>query len=101
MTPSEFRRLGYLLVDWIADYRERVAELPVMSRVRPGAIREQLPPQPPSDGDSLAGLTEDLARIVLPGLTHWNHPRFFAYFPSNSSLVAVLADLVTSGLGAQ
>ena len=101
MTPSEFRRLGHTLVDWIADYRERVSAMPVMSRSEPRAIRDQMPGAAPEAGGALAGITEDLDRIVLPGITHWNHPRFFAYFPSNSSLSAVLADLVTAGLGAQ
>jgi aromatic-L-amino-acid decarboxylase len=101
MTPSEFRKLGHALVDWIADYREKVSTLPVMSSVTPGSIRRQLPAEAPEAGGTLAGIAEDLSRIVVPGLTHWSHPRFFAYFPSNSSLAAVLADLVTAGLGAQ
>ena len=101
MDPETFRRLGHALVDWIADYRTRIAGLPVMSRAEPGSIRNKLPKHAPVEGGDLHDVARDLDAIVLPGITHWGHPRFFAYFPSNSSLAAVLADLVASGLGAQ
>ena len=80
----EFRRLGHELIDWVADYREHIAEYPVMSRVRPGEVAAQLPAEPPRRAEGLATISADLERIVLPGITHWNHPGFFAYFPSNS-----------------
>jgi aromatic-L-amino-acid decarboxylase len=101
MDPSEFRRLGHELVDWVADYRERIAEYPVMSRVEPGEIEALLPAAPPRQAEGLADIAADLERIVLPGITHWNHPGWFAYFPSNTDLTSVLADLVGAGLGAQ
>ena len=101
MDPSEFRRLGHELVDWVADYRERIAEFPVMSRVAPGEIEALLPAAPPRQAEGLADIAADLERIVLPGITHWNHPGWFAYFPSNTDLSSVLADLVASGLGPQ
>jgi aromatic-L-amino-acid/L-tryptophan decarboxylase len=101
VTPEDFRRLGHRLIDWIADYRARIEEFPVMSRSRPGEIRAMFPPEPPAAGEPLDSILADLDRIVLPGVTHWNHPSFFAYFPSNSSLSSVLADLVSSGLGVQ
>ena len=101
MDPHEFRRLGHELVDWVADYRTHIAELPVMSPVQPGEIAARLPSQPPRQGEGLAGIAADLNTIVLPGITHWNHPGWFAYFPSNTDLASVLADLVSSGLGAQ
>jgi aromatic-L-amino-acid/L-tryptophan decarboxylase len=101
MDPDEFRRLGHELVDWIADYRERVAELPVMSRVQPGEVAALLPTSPPQRGEGLAAIVDELERIVLPGITHWNHPGWFAYFPSNTDLSSVLADLVSAGLGPQ
>jgi len=101
MDPAEFRRLGHELVDWVADYRDHIDELPVMSRAQPGDIQAMLPPEPPRRGESLAAITADLDRVVLPGITHWNHPGWFAYFPSNTDLSSVLADLVSSGLGAQ
>src|SRR5665647_1997219 len=101
MDTHEFRRLGHELIEWVADYREHIAEYPVMSRVRPGEVAEQLPAEPPRRAEGLATISADLERIVLPGITHWNHPGFFAYFPSNSDLSSVLADLVSSGLGVQ
>ncbi len=101
MDPTEFRRLGHELVDWVADYRERIGDLPVMSRVEPGEVRALLPAEPPQQGEGLAGIRADLERVVLPGITHWNHPGWFAYFPSNTDLSSVLADLVSAGLGPQ
>lgn len=101
MTPDEFRRWGRALVDWIADYRERVEELPVLSRAEPGEIRARLPPEPPERGESFDAVLADLTEIVLPGVTHWQSPNFFAYFPSNASLPSVLADLASTGLGVQ
>ncbi len=101
MTPDEFRALGHELIEWVAAYRERMASLPVQSQVQPGQIRAALPASPPEAGGGLAAAIDALDRIVVPGLTHWNHPRFFAYFPSNTDLSSVLADLVCAGLGAQ
>ncbi|ABS25635.1 Aromatic-L-amino-acid decarboxylase [Anaeromyxobacter sp. Fw109-5] len=101
MTPEEFRRLGHALVDWIAAYRDRLPTLPVMSQVEPGAIRARFPEEPPAEGGRLAEAVAALDDAVLPGITHWNHPGFFAYFPSNTSLASVLGDLVAAGLGAQ
>ena len=101
MDPAEFRRLGHELIDWVADYREHVAALPVMSRVRPGEIQSLLADEPPREAVGLEGIAAELDRVVLPGITHWNHPGWFAYFPSNTDLTSVLADLVSAGLGAQ
>jgi aromatic-L-amino-acid decarboxylase len=102
VTPEEFRRIGHQLIDWIADYRVRVDEFPVMSQAEPGSIRAHFSATPPEVGESLdANFIDDLERIILPGITHWNHPSFFAYFPSNASLSAVLGDLLSTGLGAQ
>ncbi len=101
MDPNEFRSLGHDLIEWIAAYREHVADYPVMSPVRPGEVAELLPAEPPLQGGDLGGIVADLDRIVMPGITHWNHPGFLHYFPSNSDLASVLADLVSSGLGAQ
>jgi aromatic-L-amino-acid decarboxylase len=101
MDTAEFRRLGHELIEWVADYRDRVGDLPVMSRVHPGEVGAQLPAEPPQHAERLSDVVTDLERIVLPGITHWNHPGWFAYFPSNTDLTSVLADLVTAGLGAQ
>ncbi len=89
------------MVEWIASYRERMAELPVMSPLAPGDVKRHLPDTPPATGRGLDGILGDLDRVVLPGITHWNHPGFFAYFPSNSDLSSVLADMACAGLGAQ
>lgn len=101
MTPDDFRRIGHALVEWVAAYRERVDAMPVMARVEPGYLKELLPPEPPEEGGSLDSIVEDLERVVMPGITHWNHPSFFAYFPSNAGLPSVLADIVSTGLGVQ
>ena len=100
MDIEEFRRLGHGVVDWIADYRARATrgEFPVMSRVAPGDTRAALPATPPEEPQSLEAALEDLTRVILPGCTHWQDPRFFAYFPSNSSLAAVLGDFLGTGL---
>ncbi len=99
MTPEEFRKFGHAVVDWIADYRARVEQLPVMARSAPGDIRAQLPSSPPQDPESFERILADLDRIVLPGLSHWQHPRFFGYFPANAQLSSVLGDYVSTGLG--
>ena len=101
MSPEEFRDLGRKLLDYIADYRERVGNLPVLSRVGPGEVAAKLPKEPPACGDSLEGILEDIDEIVMPGITHWQSPGFFGYYPSNSSLPAVLAELLCAGLGVQ
>src|SRR5713101_7315697 len=101
MTPEDFRRVGHQLVNWIADYRSRIEEFPVMSGVTPGEIRRRLPVAPPQKGEPFDQVIADLEQVILPGITHWNHPGFFAYFPSNTSLASVLGDLAATGLGAQ
>jgi aromatic-L-amino-acid decarboxylase len=100
MDSEEFRRLGHEVVDWIADYRARTTrgEFPVMSRVGPGDVRIALPASPPLEAESLDGVLDELSNVILPGCTHWQDPRFFAYFPSNSSLAAVLGDFLSTGL---
>jgi aromatic-L-amino-acid decarboxylase len=100
MTPEEFRALGHRLIDWIADYRSRIAQFPVMARTEPGQVKAGLPPSPPDAPDpGLETLFDDLERIILPGLSHWQHPQFFGYFPSNAALASVLGDYLSTGLG--
>ncbi len=101
MDSDTFRRLGHRLVDWIADYREHVERYPVMSRVRPGEILSRFPRQPPEEGGHLEEAIASLDELVMPGITHWSHPAFFAYFPTITSYASVLGDLAAAGLGAQ
>jgi aromatic-L-amino-acid decarboxylase len=101
MSPGEFRRHGRAVVDWIADYMERVEEFPVLSRVAPGEVRAALPSSPPEHGESFDAMLADVERIILPGITHWQSPNFFAYFPSNNSGPAILGELLSAGLGVQ
>jgi len=101
MTPDEFRRHGRQVVDWIADYWERIESLPVQSRAAAGELRKLLPAHPPEHPEPFEALLRDLDRVVLPGITHWQHPRFFGYFPANASGPSVLGDLLSSGLGVQ
>lgn len=101
MSADEFRAVGHELVDWIASYLERVEDLPVRSQVEPGWVREQLPASPPEHGEPWDHILADLDRIVVPGLTHWQSPRFFGYFPANSSGPSVLGELLSAGLGVQ
>ena len=100
MNPEEFRRVGHQLVDWIADYRARIAEFPVRSQVQPGNIRAQLPSTPPSRPESFDAIFNDLEKIILPGLSHFQSPKFFGYFPANGELSSVLGDYLSTGLGA-
>jgi aromatic-L-amino-acid/L-tryptophan decarboxylase len=99
MTPEEFRAAGHRVIDWIADYRASVASRPVMARTEPGAIKAALPNEPPTEPESFDAILRDLDDIVIPGLSHWQHPRFFGYFPSNGSLASVLGDYLSTGLG--
>jgi aromatic-L-amino-acid decarboxylase len=99
VTTAEFRAYGHRLIDWIADYREGVHERPVMAQTAPGDIRRQLPASPPASAEPFDDVLRDLQTIVLPGLSHWAHPKFFGYFPSNGELSSVLGDYVSTGLG--
>jgi aromatic-L-amino-acid decarboxylase len=101
MTPDEFRRYGHAVIDWIADYQSRVESFPVLSQAKPGEIRASLPAVPPSRGEPFAALLKDVQDLILPGVTHWQSPNFFAYFPCNASGPAILGDLLSSGLGVQ
>ncbi len=101
MSPEEFRRYGHAVVDWIADYHSRIETFPVLSRVQPGEIRARLPAEPPVKGETFDQILADVERIILPGITHWQSPNFFAYFPANASGPGILGDLLSSGLGVQ
>jgi aromatic-L-amino-acid/L-tryptophan decarboxylase len=101
MTPEEFRASGKLLIDWLADYYAQVEKFPVLAQVKPGEIRAGLPLDPPQTGISFDSIVAELNSKIMPGITHWQSPNFFAYFPANASEPSVLGDLVSSGLGVQ
>ena len=101
MTTEEFRRYGRAVVDWIADYYDRIESLPVLSPVQPGEIRAALPAAPPATGEPFDAILRDVERVLLPGITHWQSPNFFAYFPANASPPAILGELLSAGLGVQ
>ncbi len=100
MTPEEFRAAAHELVDWVADHRARIPDLPVEARVRPGQIRDALPTRAPEQPEPLADVMADLERIVVPGITQTQHPGFYGWFPSNASLASVLGDIASSGVAA-
>ena len=101
MTPDEFRTHGHDLIDWIADYVGSVEQRPVGSTVVPGEVRSQLPEHPPTEPEPFERVMADVERVVVPGLTQWQHPGFFAYFPSNTSFPSILGELLSAGLGVQ
>src|SRR5664279_4816225 len=101
MTPEQFRQHGRAVVDWIADYYERIETLPVLSQVEPGQIRQALPADAPAEGEPFAAVLQDISKVILPGVTHWQSPNFFAYFPANASGPSILGDLLSSALGVQ
>src|SRR4051794_23240053 len=101
MTPDEFRRHGHELVEWVAAYLERVGDLPIAATVEPGEVRAKLPDSAPEQPEPFEALLADLDDVVLPGITHWQSPGWFAYFPANVSPPSILAELVSAGLGAQ
>jgi aromatic-L-amino-acid decarboxylase len=98
MTPDEFRKRGYRWVDWIADYLSHPERYSVLSKVKPGDIRRQLPAHPPETPEPPELVFQDLDRIIIPGLTHWNHPSFLAYFPTTGSEPGILGEMVTAAL---
>ncbi len=101
MSPEEFRRWGHALVDWIAQYQQRVESLPVLAQVLPGEVRTGLPAKPPMKGEPFDAILADIEKVVLPGITHWQSPNFFAYFPANNSGPSILGELLSAGLGVQ
>lgn len=101
MTPDEFRRVGAEVVEWVARYLETVEDLPVGSTVAPGDVRAALPAHPPQHPEPWGEILADVDRVVLPGITHWQSPNWFGYFPANSSGPSVLGELLSAGLGVQ
>lgn len=101
MKPDEFRKHAHELVDWMADYMKNVEDYPVKSLIQPGEIFNRIPDQPPSHPESFSALMKDFKEIIMPGITHWQNPNFFAYFPANTSPSSVLAEMLISTLGTQ
>ncbi len=101
MTAEEFRRNGRAVVDWIADYYQNIETFPVLSQAQPGQIRDSLPKEPPLKGESFEAILQDVSRLIMPGITHWQSPNFFAFFPANTSGPSILGELLSAGLGVQ
>ena len=101
MNTEEFRRWGHELIEWIANYQDHVEQYPVVAQVKPGDIRAQLPAAPPVQGEPFDAILRDVERIIMPGITHWQSPNFFGFFPSNTSGPSILGELLSAGLGVQ
>jgi aromatic-L-amino-acid decarboxylase len=101
MTPEEFRRYGRTVVDWIADYYTKVESFPVLAKVKPGEVRSSLPKEPPLHGEAFPAILRDVGELIMPGITHWQSPNFFAFFPANASGPAILGELLAAGLAVQ
>ena len=101
MTPDEFRRIGYQMIDLIADYLETVEDRRIVPDIDPGDVRAMLPEHPPTEPETWDAVMADIDRVVLPGITHWQHPNWFAYFPANTSYPSILGELLSAGLGVQ
>lgn len=101
MTKDEFRKYGKELVDWIADYYENIESYSVKSQVAPGEIISRLPEAPPEQAESFDDIISDFDEKIIPGITHWQHPNFHAYFPANGSFESICAEMLTAALGAQ
>ncbi len=101
MNDEDFRRWGRRAVEWSADYRSKLRERPVRPNIEPGTIARQLPSAAPEAGEPMEAIFADFERLIVPGMTHWQHPRFFAYFPANAAPVSVIAEMLTAAIGAQ
>lgn len=101
MTPEEFRKNGYKVVEWVADYMENVEKYPVLAQVKPGEVRARLPVAAPEEGEPFEAILRDVDEMIMPGITHWQSPNFYAYFPGNASPPAILGELMSAGLGVQ
>ena len=100
MEKEEFRKFGHQFINWVAEYLSEIEKFPVSSQLKPGDVRKAIPSQPPQKGESMESLFRDFQDIILPGIAHWQHPSWFAYFPGNNSPPSILAELLTAGMGA-
>lgn len=101
MPADEFRRFGHEIVDWIADYFEHIEELPVLAKIEPGELKAQLPSAPPRQGESMETILADVDRLIVPALTHWNHPSFFAYFATSTSAPGIFGEMLSAAFDAK
>src|ERR1051325_7197018 len=96
MPADEFRRYGHELIDWIADYFDHIEELPVLAQIEPGDLKAQLPTSPPEHGEPMRDILADVDRLIVPALTHWSHPSFFAYFATSTSAPGIFGELLSA-----
>src|SRR5215831_909953 len=96
MSAEEFRRYGHELIDWIADYFDRIEDLPVLAQIEPGDLKAQLPSAPPEHGEPMQDILADVDRLIVPALTHWSHPSFFAYFATSTSAPGIFGELLSA-----
>src|ERR1700716_4060429 len=96
MSAAEFRRFGHEIVDWIANYFDHIEDLPVLAQVEPGELKAQLPSSPPEKGESMEAILADVDRLIVPALTHWSHPSFFAYFATSTSAPGIFGELLSA-----
>src|SRR5437016_5759975 len=96
MDKEDFRRFGHELIDWIADYFERIEDLPVLAQIEPGDLKAQLPVAPPEKGEAMDEIIRDVDRLIVPALTHWSHPSFFAYFATSTSAPGIFGELLSA-----
>src|ERR687897_2288605 len=96
MTTEEFRRYGHELIDWVADYFDHIEDLPVLAQLEPGDLKAQLPAPPPAQGESMEAIIADVDRLIVPALTHWIHPSFFAYFVTSTSAPGIFGELLAA-----
>ena len=96
MNKEDFRRLGHELIDWIAEYFEKIDELPVLAAIEPGDLKAKLPATPPAQGEPMEEIIADLDRLIVPSLTHWSHPSFFAYFATSTSAPGIFGELLSA-----
>ena len=101
MDIPEFRKQAHQMVDWMADYLENIEAYPVKSQVKPKDVYDQIPQDPPEKPETMNDIFEDFKEIIIPGITHWQSPNFFAYFPANSSYPSILGEMLTATLAAQ
>src|SRR5271167_540212 len=98
MSPDEFRKYGHQVIDWLAEYQTHPERYPVLSHSKPGEVYDQLPARAPDQGESMDAVLADFEKIIVPGLTHWNHPGFMAYFANTASGPGILGELLSGGL---